>query len=87
MRAISLYVNDISDPEAAAILARYESELGSTHLAFSGSTSLTNTGDYVRIDGPSVWIEMVMDPPYSTDRPHIHAVWRDKHTDYGGSRR
>ena len=87
MRAISLYVNDISEPEAAAILAHYESQLGSTFLAFSGSTSLTNEGDYVRIDGPSVWIELVMDPAYSTDRPHVHAVWRDKQTDYGGARR
>jgi hypothetical protein len=86
-KAISLYVNDVADANAAAILARYESELDSTYLSFSGSTSLTNTGDYVRIDGPSVWIELVMDPPYSTDQPHTHAVWRDKRTDYGGTKR
>lgn len=86
MKAISLYVNDVADANAASILARYKSELDVTYLSFSGSTSLTSTGDYVRIDGPSVWIELVMDPPYSTNQPHIHAVWRDKRTDYGGTR-
>jgi hypothetical protein len=86
MKAISLYVNDVADANAAAILARYERELDSTYLSFSGSASLTRTGDYVRIDGPSVWIELVMDPPYSTRQPHIHGVWRDKRTDYGGTR-
>jgi hypothetical protein len=28
----------------------------------------------------------VMDPPYMADGPHVHAVWRDKRTDYGGTR-
>lgn len=87
MKAISLYVNDVADANAATILVRYERELDATYLSFSGSASLTRTGDYVRIDGPSVWIELVMDPPYSTNQPHPHAVWRDKHTDYGGTRR
>lgn len=86
LRAISLYVNDVADADAAVILARYQRELDATYLSFSGSTSLTRTGDYVRIDGPSVWIELVMDPPYSTDKPHVHAVWRDRRTDYGGTR-
>jgi hypothetical protein len=86
LRAISLYVNDVTDADAALILARYERELDATYLSFSGSTSLTRTGEYVRIDGPSVWIELVMDPPYSTHTPHVHAVWRDKRTDYGGTR-
>ncbi|ANF57158.1 DUF3500 domain-containing protein [Halotalea alkalilenta] len=86
LKAISLYVNDIADADAELILARYERELDTTYLSFSGSPSLTRTGDYVRIDGPSVWIELAMDPAYSTDQPHVHAVWRDKRTDYGGTR-
>ncbi|WP_234710584.1 DUF3500 domain-containing protein [Sinorhizobium arboris] len=86
MKAISLYVNDVADATAATILARYARELDSTYLSFSGSGSLTRTGDYVRIDGPSVWLELVMDPPYSTNRPHTHAAWRDKRTDYGDTR-
>ncbi|WP_249976906.1 DUF3500 domain-containing protein [Vreelandella olivaria] len=86
LHAIGLYVNDVADADAELILARYQRELDATYLGFSGSTSLARTGDYVRIDGPSVWIELVMDPPYSTDQPHVHAVWRDKRTDYGGTR-
>jgi hypothetical protein len=86
MEVIRRYVDDVADVNAAPILAQYESELDDTHVSYSGSTSLTGTGDYVRIDGPSVWIELVMDPPYMADGPHVHAVWRDKRTDYGGTR-
>lgn len=86
MKVIRLYVNDVDDANAAVFLARYERELDSTYLSFSSSPSLTNTGDYVRIDGPSLWIEFVMDPPYSTSKPHVHVVWRDKVFDYGGTR-
>ncbi|ELX13517.1 hypothetical protein Jab_1c21510 [Janthinobacterium sp. HH01] len=84
--AIRRYVDDVPAADAAAIMARYERELDRTRIAFSGSKQLARTGDYVRIDGPSVWIELVMDPPHSTDQPHVHAVWRDKLTDYAGTR-
>ncbi|MFK4073728.1 DUF3500 domain-containing protein [Ectopseudomonas khazarica] len=86
LKAISLYVNDVSDADAALILGRYERELDTTHLSFSGSASLTRAGDYVRIDGPSVWIELAIERPYSTNQLHTHSVWRDKSTDYGGTR-
>lgn len=86
LHAISRYVNDISDAEAESIMATYEDQLDDTYLSFSGSPSLTDTGDYVRIDVPSAWIEFVMDPAYSTDEPHPHSVWRDKVSDYGGTR-
>ncbi len=86
LEAIGHYVDDVCAPDAAAIVARYARELDATLLGFSGSTALSRTGDYVRIDGPSVWIELVMDPPHSTDQPHVHAIWRDKHDDYGGTR-
>lgn len=87
LAVIAAYVNDIDDANAELILARYERELDATHISYSGSTSLSNQGDYVRIDGPSVWIEFVMDAPYNFPEPHPHGVWRDKNTDYGGTRR
>ncbi|WP_200901765.1 DUF3500 domain-containing protein [Pannonibacter phragmitetus] len=86
LAVIATYVNDIDDANAELILARYERELGATHISYSGSTSLSNQGDYVRIDGPSVWIEFVMDAPYNFPEPHPHGVWRDKISDYGGTR-
>ncbi|WP_373990250.1 DUF3500 domain-containing protein [Duganella sp. BuS-21] len=41
---------------------------------------------YIRIDGPRVWIEFVVQQGvvYGTD-VHYHAIWRDKTNDYGGS--
>jgi hypothetical protein len=41
---------------------------------------------YIRIDGPRVWIEFVVQQGvvYGTDI-HYHAIWRDKTNDYGGS--
>lgn len=85
LAAIRTYVEDISPTEAAGIMARYTSELDNTYIAFSGTTGMQTQNDYVRIDGPSVWIE------YSTQRgivlspTHPHTVWRDKTKDYGGN--
>jgi hypothetical protein len=87
LAVIATYVGDIDDANAAAFMARYERELAATHIGYAGSTSLTRAGDYVRIDGPSVWIELVMDTPYNFPGPHPHGVWRDKNADYGGTRR
>jgi hypothetical protein len=42
-------------------------------------------GDYVRIDGPSVWIEWSLQPGRSIEGIHPHSVWRDRAADYGGN--
>lgn len=85
LAAIRTYTDDLSPAEAAALLARYTTEIDNTYISFSGTTQLLTQNDYVRIDGPSVWIE------YSTQRgivlspTHPHTVWRDKTRDYGGN--
>jgi len=84
LAAISTYVDDINDADAATILAKYESELDDTSVAYAGTTDMTETGDYIRIDGPSVWIEFSMQNGVVLDGAHPHAVWRDKETDYAG---
>ena len=56
----------------------YESELAQTKVAYSGGTTLGETGDYVRIDGPHVWIEFSVQ-----GSDHYHTIWRDRATDYG----
>jgi Protein of unknown function (DUF3500)/Secretion system C-terminal sorting domain len=83
--AIKTYVQDIDDTNAALILQKYTKELDDTYIAFSGTPTLTTQNDYIRIDGPSVWIE------YSSqggivirNALHPHSVWRDRKTDYGG---
>lgn len=87
LAAIATYIGDVDDANAAAYMARYERELAATRVSYAGSTSLSRVGDYVRIDGPSMWIELSLNPGYNFSDPHPHSVWRDKTRDYGGTRR
>ncbi|WP_207500332.1 DUF3500 domain-containing protein [Klenkia soli] len=84
LAAIDTYVDDVDDADAATILAGYESELDDTYVSFSGNSSVSEVGDYVRIDGPSVWIEFSLQNGIVLQGAHPHAVWRDKKTDYAG---
>lgn len=84
--AIQTYVYDINDNDARNVMKRYTKELDSTYISYSGTTELVNRNDYVRLDGPSLWIE------YSSQGgiiirgiTHPHSVWRDKAKDYGGN--
>jgi hypothetical protein len=86
LAAIKTYVDDIDTANARTILAKYSNELNQTYVGFAGTGAMATQGDYVRIDGPSVWIE------YSTQggiiirgTPHPHSVWRDRVSDYGGT--
>ena len=83
--AIATYVDDVSDAEAATILSGYESELPDTYLAYSGTTAFTEKDDYIRVDGPSVWIELSLQSGIVLSGNHPHTVWRDRTTDYGGT--
>jgi hypothetical protein len=83
--AMQTYVGDIDDADAATIMAKYTSELDDTYVAFSGTTALTAQNDYIRIDGPSVWIEFSMQHGIVLSGNHPHSVWRDRITDYGGT--
>ena len=86
LNAIKLYVHDLDPATAAPILAKYTAELANTYVAYSGSETMSQPNDYVRIDGPNVWIEYSGQP--SRDFPgttHPHSVWRDRTGDYGGN--
>jgi hypothetical protein len=83
--AIETYVADIRQPDARTILAKYRVELADTWLSYSGTPSLSAENDYVRIDGPSVWIEFSMQPGRTIPGIHPHSVWRDRSADYGGN--
>lgn len=84
--AMKRWILDTDDLTAASLLATYTTELSSTYIAYSGTGLLTSNADYVRIDGPSVWIEFVCQSGvvYSS-QIHYHSVWRDHTRDYGGS--
>ncbi|PRY30412.1 uncharacterized protein DUF3500 [Spirosoma oryzae] len=86
LAAIKLYVNDLDATTAAGVLAKYTSELAGTYIAYSGTTAMATQNDYVRIDGPSVWIEFSYQGGIIIkNTPHSHSVWRDHTTDYGGN--
>ncbi len=69
------------------LVEAYESPaaLRETFVGYSGAPSLDARGSYVRIDGPRLWMEFVVQPAVA-DRTqnHYHALWRDKQADYGG---
>lgn len=86
LRAIETYVRDVDPPDADTILAKYRRDLPETYVSYSGTPALGTENDYVRIDGPSVWIEVSMQPGRSLPGIHPHSVWRDRTTDYGGNK-
>ncbi len=86
LAGIRTYVADVDTASARAIMTKYTNEINETYIGFSGSGNFVTQGDYLRIDGPSVWLE------YSTQGgivirtyPHPHTVWRDRTGDYGGT--
>jgi Protein of unknown function (DUF3500) len=85
LNAIKTYTGDIDDANAAAFMKKYTNELDNTFISWSGNPSLTVRNDYVRIDGPSVWIEYSCQGGIVLRGNHPHSVWRDKIKDYGGN--
>jgi Protein of unknown function (DUF3500)/Secretion system C-terminal sorting domain len=89
--AMQNYVSDLDATTAASLMALYTSELNDTYIAFTGSatvgsasTFLSTNTNYVRIDGPHVWIEFVCQTGVVfPSQIHYHTVWRDHVSDYG----
>lgn len=69
----------MADYSTAAALAQ-------TYVGWAGQADLSKPGSYVRIDGPRVWIEFVVQPAVAdATKVHYHTIWRDKVADYGGA--
>ncbi|KUN62802.1 hypothetical protein AQJ54_30975 [Streptomyces griseorubiginosus] len=84
LAAIHPWIANVDDATAKQLMKTYAKELNETYVAYSGSTSLTSQGDYVRIDGPGVWVEFVcQDGVVYRDKIHYHTVYRDHTRDYG----
>ena len=84
---IEAWVNDQNSTNASTLLALYESDtaLAETYVGYSGTGAFTTQGDYIRVDGPRVWIEFVVQNGIVfTTGIHYHSIWRDKTADYGG---
>ena len=89
LAAIETYVGDINAADAAAYMAKYVEELPDTVVGFTGTTEVDAENDYVRVHGPSLWIEFSLQSNKSTGEVgnHPHSVWRDIDDDYGGNAR
>jgi hypothetical protein len=91
LAAIRHYVQDVDDVTAAAIMAVYTNEIDGTYLAYTGngttgtaSSFLNANSNYVRIDGPTVWIELAcQNGVVFPSQIHYHTIWRDHSHDYG----
>ena len=76
-KAIAAWTDD--SPQGVEYRKLYEAELDKVKVAYSGTTNVGgDRGDYVRIDGPRVWIEFA-----TQGSDHYHTIWRDRLTDYG----
>ena len=70
------------------LMAEYlkSTALAQTWVGIAGSADLSTPGSYVRIDGPRVWIEFVVQAAVADKTMiHYHTLWRDKVADYGGA--
>jgi hypothetical protein len=85
--ALESYVALPGESLTRELLAEYEapSALRETFVGYAGAADLSARGSYVRIDGPRIWMEFIVQPAVATPADlHYHALWRDKRSDYGG---
>lgn len=84
LNAMKPWVQDADDTTSEELLAIYERELDDTYIAYSTDPTLSSDTAYVRIDGPSVWIEFVcQNGIVYSNQIHYHTIWRDRTRDYG----
>jgi hypothetical protein len=94
LAAMAPWINDLDATSAAAFTTLYTNELASTYVCYAGNASgvsgsassfFTANTDYVRIDGPSVWIEFICQTGVVyPSQIHYHTVFRDHTRDYIG---
>ncbi|MDT0330921.1 DUF3500 domain-containing protein [Nocardiopsis sp. DSM 44743] len=77
------WVGDLDEEAADALIERYVSEYDETRLSWSGSIDADDVDTYIRLDGPSAWIEFSNQPGVETSEVHQHTMFRDQNADYG----
>ncbi|KUN53986.1 hypothetical protein AQJ46_50110 [Streptomyces canus] len=80
---IRTWVDDLDEEAAEALVAKYVSQYDETYLGWSGATAIDNKETYVRVDGPSVWIEFSNQGGIVVQGVHQHTIFRDQTADYG----
>jgi hypothetical protein len=85
--AIDSYLSLPGASVSAALRAAYQDPqaFDASFVGFAGAPDLGTEGSYVRIDGPRLWMEFVVQRAVAKPETlHYHALWRDKQSDYGG---
>ncbi|MCY1530119.1 hypothetical protein D9M68_652950 [compost metagenome] len=88
------WLDDYSYDLRTKLLNVYTNEMNETYISYSGNSTATSgnpgsfliaDGDYVRIDGPSVWIEFIVKKGnvFVNDYKY-QSVYRDRSRDYNG---
>lgn len=69
--------------EPLPYVEKYVSEYDETYLGWSEATSLEDGETYIRLEGPSAWIEFSNQPVRDGSGVHHHTIFRDQTADYG----
>lgn len=91
LAAIKTWTADMDSDTESELNTLYTNGLSGTYISWTGSgtagtasTFLNANTNYVRIDGPRVWIEFVCQSGVVfSSQIHYHSVWRDHQSDYG----
>jgi hypothetical protein len=79
---VRAWVGDANEEVAEQLMAIYQSEFGSTRLAWAVTADPDARGAYLRLDGPRLWIEFCNVGRFGNGDNHYHSVFRDKVADY-----
>lgn len=85
--AIAAWTGDQNSTMSSTLYSAYTTDaaLAATYVGYSGDGTLVKDNDYIRVDGPRVWIEFVVQQGVAYPSSyHFHTIWRDKTADYGG---
>jgi hypothetical protein len=85
--AIRAWVGTQATERANTLLGAYlnSQALAQTSVAYAGTGSVDVPGNYLRIEGPRLWLEWsVQRGAVNGSDVQYHAIWRDKFADYGG---
>ncbi|MFI6579089.1 DUF3500 domain-containing protein [Nocardiopsis sp. NPDC050513] len=77
------WVADLDEEAAESLMAKYVAEYDQTYLGWSEATTLDDERTYVRLDGPSAWVEFSNQGGIVLDGVHQHTIFRDETADYG----
>src|SRR5262249_2705373 len=90
--AIEEWVNDYDAAVATPLLTAYTTDAAyaDTYVAWGGTLAsgvdVDVNGTYMRIDGPSVWIEVACQAGVVISGiTHYPSIYREKQFDYGGT--